>query len=179
MIPLVASLLAPAALEPPAQAPVDLFKAACTQGSLALSTKNAARIDYKDMPYAARAALGQTLAAADMQVFAGAPKAGEVPGPVYAIGPGKAIYLLLPAADGAASGRFAHSCAIVWKGEHFADARATILPDSQTYVGTMPDSNPMGLAFIGTVAGDLYLSATSLSDWTVLKSVPSSDASLP
>jgi hypothetical protein len=178
MIPLLPLLLAAPALEPPAQSPVELFKAACTQGSVALSRKSAAAIAYRDMPVAARTALGQAKAAGKR--LGGPPRAGDVPGPVYALGPGNALFLLLPASGEGATGQFARSCAIVWKGEHFREARAAILPEGNVALaGETPEADPAGLASIGMATGDLYLTATTLRDWTVLKSAPRSEAPVP
>jgi hypothetical protein len=182
MIPLAALLLVQAspALPTPAQGPIEMFRAACTQGTLTLSRKTASAIRYDSLPTGARLALGQTLAAPGETHFTTSPKSAEVPGSVYALGTGGEAYLILPASSEAAHGSFAHSCSVIWKGEHFLEARNAILPDPPALLaGQDPASNSDGHAFIGTIAGDIYLSATTLRGWTVIKSVPRSDAPIP
>jgi hypothetical protein len=181
MIAAAAFLFAAApALAPAPQSPVELFKAACTGGSVSLPRGSAAPIAFGKLPYAARAALGQTLAAPGQSMLPGAPKPEEVPGPVLAIGPGEALFLIAPAPDEKARGRFAHACAIAWKGEHYDEGRQAILPGVSAAMPALetPRSNPLGLAFVGTLSGDLYLSVTTLRDWTILKSVPRAEASI-
>ncbi|HEX5183247.1 MAG TPA: hypothetical protein VFW19_08865 [Allosphingosinicella sp.] len=182
---MIAALLLAAgpALAAPPQTPVDLFKAACTAGSVSLPKGSAAPIAYEKLPHGAREALGQTLAApGDDRNLPGAPKSADVSNPILEVGPGQAVYLLAPATSGQAQGRFAHACAIIWKGEHFAEGRAAILPadiDAQQPPSQTPKTNSLGLAFVGTKAGGLFLSVTTLRDWTVLKSVPEADSQFP
>ena len=161
------------ALAPAPQSPVALFKAACTGGSVALPRGSAAPVAYRELPHGAREALGQTLAApGDDRDIRGAPRPEDVPNQLLEIGPGSALFLVAPAADPAARGAFAHSCAVIWKGEHFADARAAIVPDPSALAGSSPQLSPVGLASVGAHDGDLYLVATTLRGWTVLKAVP-------
>ncbi|HEX4736574.1 MAG TPA: hypothetical protein VH331_03325 [Allosphingosinicella sp.] len=181
MILTAAFLLAAApasALAPAPQSPVELFKAACMGGSVSLPRGSAAPTTYDKLPRGAREALGQTLAVpGDERNLRGAPKAEDVPNQLVEVGPGSALFLIAPAADPAAKGAFAHSCAVVWKGEHFADARAVVVTDSSTTLaGTMPQLSPVGLASVGNHQGDLYLVATTLRGWTVLKAEPQTPA---
>jgi hypothetical protein len=183
MIALASLLLAaaPAPLAPAAQSPVNLFRAACLQGSVSLPQGSAAPIDYKALPFGARFVLGQTLAppGGDRPVPR-APKAEDVPNRILAVGRGSAMFLIVPPGDQAATGSFAHSCAVVWKGEHFADARVAVVPDpSAPLAGQMPDLNPSGLASVGNRVDGLYLVATTLRGWTALTAAPSEPQSAP
>jgi hypothetical protein len=179
MIAAAALLLAAApALAPASQSPVELFKAACTGGSVSLSKESAAPVDYARLPYGARDALGETLVAPG-QPLPGPAKRDEFPGPIFTIGPNQALFLVAPAADAQAKGQFAHACAVVWKGEHYAEGRAALLPNGPEAIGGLetPSSNPLGIASVGIVSGGLYLSVTTLRGWTVLKAIPAADAS--
>jgi hypothetical protein len=182
MIAVAALLLAAGpALAPAPQSPVELFKSACMGGSVSLPRGSAAPIGYDKLPRAAREALGQTLIAPGQPGLAGAPRPEDVPGPVFAIGPGESLFLVAPAAE-QGKGQFAHACAIVWKGEHFAEGRAAILSANiaaQQPPAETPKANSIGLAFVGTRSGGLFLSVTTLRDWTVLKSVPEAEAQFP
>ena len=174
-------LLAPAAaLAAPAQAPADLFKSACISGTVSLPRGSTAAVDYDRIPRAARVALGQTMAAPGDSTIRGAPRRDDVPNLIYQIGPGQSLFLLVPPAGGGATGRFAAACALVWKGEHFREGQAAILPDPPADLPPQaPQSSSVGLASIGTVSGGLFVSVTTLADWTVLKSLPQAQAPLP
>jgi hypothetical protein len=181
MIAAAALLLAAApTLAPAPQSPVALFKAACTGGSVSLARGTAAPIAYDKLPHGAREALGQTLMGPGQPGMPGAPRASDVPGPVFAIGPDQAIFLLAPSGDAQASGSFAHACAVIWKGEHYSEGRESILPNMPAaMVAETPRSNPLGLASFGALLGSLHLSVTTLRDWTVLKAVPRPDEPVP
>jgi hypothetical protein len=176
MIALASLLLAaaPAPLAPAAQSPADLFKAACLQGGLSLPRGSAAPVDYKALPIGVRSVLGQTLAPpGDDRILSGPAKAEDVPNQILAVGPGRAMFLLVPPADPAAKGSFARSCAVIWKGEHFADAKAAVVPDpSAPLAGQMPELSGVGLASVGNNIGGLYLVATTLRGWTALRAAP-------
>ncbi len=81
MIAAAALLLAAGpALAPAPQSPVELFKAACTGGSVSLPRGSAAPIAYGDLPHGAREVLGQTLASpGDDRDLRGAAKPEDVP----------------------------------------------------------------------------------------------------
>jgi hypothetical protein len=166
------------ALAPAAQSPVDLFKAACMGGSVSLPQGSAAPVDYKALPTGARAVLGQTLVApGDDRILPGPPKAEDVPNRILAVGPRSTLFLIVPPADQGVNGRFAHSCAVIWKGEHFADATAAVVPDpSAPLAGQMPELSSVGLASVGNRVGSLYLVATTLRGWTALTAAPQSGA---
>ena len=172
---LLAAAAPPVLLSPP-QSPTELFKAACMGGSVSLPPGTVSPLAYADIPQRGRAALGMTTFSAAEPAAPGAPAAAEVPGQIFEVGPGKKLFLVAPAgAD--RSGRFARTCAVIWKGEHFAAARDAITPGQPVKLptGSDPNSNPLGLASFGINWGGLHLSVTTLRDWTVLKADPDAD----
>jgi hypothetical protein len=161
--------------EPPSGiSPLTLFKSACMEGSVKLSKEAAALVPYRRVPQAAKKALGQAALRLDNPQLFRIPPAEEVPNPIFRIGKGKDLFLMAPIpASSPASRTLGHSCAVIWKGDQYLEARQLLLPQGPASIDiprSLPRDNSLGFAHMSTTSGDLQLTAAALSGWTVLKS---------
>ena len=142
------------------------------EGRVALKKDTAASIRYRNLPKGAKLALGQAALRLDKPEFFRSPPTDEVPNPIYRIGRDKAVFLLAPASAEEGE-RLEQSCALMWKGDHFLEARKFILPEGPGSVPlprSLPKDNPFGLAYVSTTTNGLLLTVAALQGWTVLKS---------
>jgi hypothetical protein len=159
--------------------PIALFKGVCLADEAALPHDAAADQDYDALPRGARDALGFAHplgGVPHVQPPFALPKI-EVPNRILAIGATKQIYLLA-AADG--SGQYASSCAVVWKGNHYADALAALRALSPVPGSSLPAgaTGVPGLNYSVAQSEGMILGAAELSGWTVLRVSPDLSPSL-
>jgi hypothetical protein len=152
-----------------AASPLALFQSVCTKGGSSLKKDEAKALPFKKLPANAKKALEST----SMLRYT---PAKSVENTVYQVGGRKGFYLLLPrsGSPGDADPYFG-SCAVIWRGEDYSEAKRMIMPhpDPAWLKGTLPSDNSIGFAHSATDDGDLQLSVGAFSGWTALRSAPS------
>jgi hypothetical protein len=173
----LAALAAPAMAqfpEPASLDPVPLFKQMCTNGGGHLPGKVVTRQDYRRMPPNAREALSLGAPFADHRagtLFDPLP-VSDVPNDVYRIGSDGETYLFIAKPD--ERGVMSASCAVVWKGNHFGDARRAITD----IAGLAPNDSSIdsggteGIQAFGIAARGYEIKSAMVDGWTVLRATP-------
>ena len=188
LVPALAAFMAtglkPATLPIPSAtaSPLEIFRAACIAGTVALKRDSAVLVEFKKLRRDAKQALAQSFVHFGDDIFPPKPLSKGVPNHIYRIGPRKNVFLMVPVQEREPQpharnpvDRYPHSCAVVWKGDQFVEARRLILesgPASALLPGSLPKDNPLGLAHASTTADGLLLTAAAFGGWTVLRSAP-------
>ena len=157
-----------------AASPLALFRSVCMEGGTSLKKSEVKALPFEELPTNAKRAFGFT------SLLRAAP-VGRVANRVYQVGGDEGVYLLLPRSGSSGDADpYASSCAVIWRGENYAEAKRMIMPhpDPEWLKGTLPSDNEMGFAHSATDDGDLHLSGAAFSGWTALRSAPSARTSM-
>ena len=171
------SLSAPALAQdaaPDLRDPVKLFEGVCLSDQVKLANGSVAEQPFDALPAGAKDALGFANPAG------GIPRvvppfnlaAADVPNRIFAILPKKRSFLLTPS-NGA--GRYAASCAVLWKGNHYPDAlKAAKALALDAPLPHMPSSTTpiVGLNYTVITAKGMIVGAAEYGGWTVLRIAP-------
>ena len=159
--------------------PIELFKTVCLSDEVKLPKESLNPRSFDALPIGARRALGFANPATAV------PKitppfdltTTDVPNGIFAIMPKKRSYLLTPVET---AGRYATSCAVVWKGNHYDAAveMAKGLAIDTPLPNTPELLSPIrGLNYAVFNAKGMIVGAAEYRGWTVLRIAPNS--SLP
>ena len=163
------------ASEPDMSTPTTLFGSVCLSDQVRLPKEAVKAISYAKLPIGARTVLGFSLPPqTSTSVLRLSPVPGaEVPNSILAVLPKKNAYLIVPAPSGA--GRVAAHCAVIWRGNHFADAIAAVKA-----IPTARDLSPMlalnkgipGTNSVSLKTDGMMIGAAEFQGWTLLRIAP-------
>lgn len=156
--------------------PTTLFNTVCMGDRVKLSKSAFQSVTYGNLPRGAKEALGFALPKGGMPgvtpPFSLA--SADVPNTILTSIPKKAVFLLLPAAEGT-SGRAASQCAVIWRGNHYADAlkvAQTVVPLPNPKPAPVLGSGIRGLSYLVLQGHGAVVGAVELNRWTVLRVAP-------
>lgn len=152
----------------PDLSPLTIFRSVCIEGGSSLPRDAAAVARFDDIKASGRSAFAHSTG----QGFQPVPKLSNT---IYRIRASKPVFLILPLAGAAQSDAYGQSCAVVWKGDQYLEAKKTIIPrpDPPGLKMTIPSDTPMGFAYTATDDGDLKLSVSAWGGWTAMRSARS------
>jgi len=154
--------------------PVKLFQRVCLSDKVSIAQDAVADQSYDTLPQGAKDVLGFSNpdGPAPRLTPPFALAASEVPNRILAVLPRKQVFLLLA---GQGSGRYAASCAVVWRGRQYEDALKVaqhLVADQPLQGGPSLLKPPPIFRYAvfhgnGTIAG-----AAELDGWTILRIAP-------
>ena len=153
--------------------PLKLLQRACLADELSIPRDAMVDQSYDTLPQGAKDVLGFS------KPDGGMPRltppfslaASEVPNRILAVLPGKHIFLLLA---GQGSGRYATSCAVVWRGSQYEDALkvAQHLVADQPLQGAPSLKSPPRFHYAALQGNGAIAGAAELDGWTILRIAP-------
>ena len=155
--------------------PGEIFQAVCLADEVKLAVSDFRMIDFRSLPDGAKAAMLRSLPPEIVGGFAKWSELGDgdVPNRLLLSLPKKKTYVVLPAPG--EKGRMASQCAVVWRGNHYADALKIANSAFEGKDMSAPLSSSKGLPGMNSVsvtAEGRSVGAVEWNGWTIVRVAP-------
>lgn len=155
--------------------PTSLFKTVCLADDAQLPASRFRSVNFDDLPAGVKEVIGLSL----FEPVPGranrmAPiEEGDVPNRLLVRLPDEDVFLLLPAPS--SEGRAAQHCAVIWRGNHYAEALDAV--DEAFRVKDVlalgpPSKGVPGTNFVRVQGGGRIASAAEFNGWTMIGAAP-------
>ena len=159
--------------------PTSLFKSVCLADEVQLPANRFRAVSFKKLPAGVKAVIGWSLVRpVSGETIRMAPiEEADVPNPLFVLLPDEESFLLLPAPT--SEGRAAQHCAVIWRGDHYAEALDAVdeafrVKDALALLP--PTRSAPGINFIKVQGGGRIASAAEFEGWTMIRAAPETSA---